>query len=87
MYNSIQKIWYDKLRVEEDYITERGKIMELHRENEEREHKLHSIISAEAQSELEKITENYFELIGLLQADAFVKGFKLGGGITIEILK
>lgn len=44
-----------------------------------------AVANDEGKKLLESLLDNYFELIDLLQADAFVKGFKLGGKLAREI--
>ena len=87
MYETIKSIWYEKLQLGNQNITNNDKITDLCKKQDALEEKIKSSLGEKEQLLLDELIDSYFELTDLLQADAFVKGFKLGGGITIEILK
>lgn len=87
MYETIKSIWNEKLQPNSKHIVDIDKIAALCKKQDALEEKIKSQLEEKEQKLFEELIDSYFDLIDFLEADAFIKGVKLGGSITIEILK
>lgn len=86
MYDTIKELWYGKLQPWEKHITDNDKINELCKKLDQLEESVRAQLGANEHL-VTALTKTYFELTEVLGADAFVKGFRLGGRFCADIFK
>ena len=86
MKHLLEDFWYGNISPQTDSIEnnpEIKKLLELVGQNRD---KLCKTISDEEQLTLEKYDDCLNEMNGIIEREAFIYGFKLGGNIMLEIM-
>ena len=87
MRHLLEDFWYGNISPQTDSIEnnlEIKKLLELMGQNRD---KLCKTISNEEQLTLEKYDDCLNEMNGIIEREAFIYGFKLGGNIMLEIMR
>lgn len=87
MYDSIKKLWCGKMHPWEKHIVDIDKITALCKSLDSLEEKIKTQLDEKGQALFKDLITGYSNLIECLEADSFIKGFRLGGDLTMEILK
>ena len=86
MRTLLEELWYGNIYPQEQSTKNNREVKELISLMGKNREELSAAFTAEQKATLEKYDDCVNEMYGIIEREAFIYGFRLGGKLTLEIL-